>query len=358
VAQATQVTRDARQLGKAFDARYVVEGSIRKSGTAIRLNAQLIDTSTGTALWAEAYDRSLAEGSVFGIQDDLTDRIVATVADPLGVLVRTMAASIRDRLVEELTASELVIRYYGLWYQMHPVEHERLRHGLELALEREPDHAEGWAALSAIYWGEEVYGINTLPDALERAHTAAQRAIEANRSSHFAVHELACVAFFQGDVASFRTLAERSLAMNPRSSSTGAFIANLMTFCGDLDRGHELARRFMAINPHHAGWYHAVPFNYHFNRGEFAEALVSAKRINMPELVWMWIYVAIAAAELGQWNEVRAATDKLQTQFPWVFHPTAGAKLASWFRNPEMAARHRASFAKALAGPPASTSTK
>jgi eukaryotic-like serine/threonine-protein kinase len=237
VLNATQSMRDARQLGEVLGARFVIEGSIRKSGSSMRVSAQLIDSSTGTTLWADSYDRRLADGGIFGIQDDLTDRIVATVADPLGVLVRTMATPLRDRPVEELSVSELMLLFYLLWYQMHPEQHARLRRGLESALEREPNHAEGWAALSAVYWQEELHGINTLPDSLGRSRRAAQRAVEANPSSHFAVHELACITFFQGDLAAFRPLAERALAMNPRNSDPGAFMAWLFAVGGDATRG-------------------------------------------------------------------------------------------------------------------------
>ena len=54
----------------------------------MRVSVQLVDAATGTHMWAEAYDRDLAEAGIFKLQDDITDRVVATVADPYGVLVR------------------------------------------------------------------------------------------------------------------------------------------------------------------------------------------------------------------------------------------------------------------------------
>jgi serine/threonine-protein kinase len=355
VAQAAQTTRDVRQLGKALDARYVIEGSIRTSGNSMRVSAQLIDTASGTSLWADAYDRTLAEGGagIFGVQDDLTDRIVATVADPLGVLVRAMTAPLRDRPTEDLGVPELVLRYYGLWYQMHPEQFTQVRAALEAALERDPRNAEGWAALSAMYWGEAMYGIGGAPDPLGRARAAVQTALEINPSSHFAVHELACITFFEGDMTAFRPLAERSMAMNPRNSATGAFMASLLALGGDVTRGFELVQRFMAINPHHAGWYHFVPVEYYLENGETAKALASAKRVNMPELVQSYYSLAVAGVENGSWDDVKAALDGMRARFPWALNPATGGKLVSWYRDPALAARRMASFQRALDGPPA-----
>src|SRR5208282_2083785 len=183
---------DIRTVGRELGARYVIEGSIRKRGRAIRVSAQLMDAVSGTQLWAEAYDREIDRQSsdgqssdadtfqvqTFQVQDDLTDHIVTTVADGHGVLVRSMAAPTRDRKVEELKASELVLRYYAFMQQINPQEHAVLRAGLERALEREPNHANAWACLSNLYQLEYFDRFNPREKPLERARKAAWRAVK------------------------------------------------------------------------------------------------------------------------------------------------------------------------------------
>ena len=83
---------DERALGARLGARYVLEGSLRKSGSAVRVSAQLVDTETGARLWAETYNRDLGTSSTFEVQDDVSARIVATVADSFGVLVHAIRA--------------------------------------------------------------------------------------------------------------------------------------------------------------------------------------------------------------------------------------------------------------------------
>ena len=72
---------DVREVGRDLGARYVVEGSVRKSGDSIRVTAQLLDAENGTHLWAETYDRDLNAASIFEIQDDITARISAVIAE-------------------------------------------------------------------------------------------------------------------------------------------------------------------------------------------------------------------------------------------------------------------------------------
>jgi TolB-like protein len=88
---------DIRAIGRELGARYVVDGSIRKRGRALRINAQLVDAASGVQLWAETYNRELGESGPFKTLDDVTDRIVATVAGGHGVLVRSMATATREK---------------------------------------------------------------------------------------------------------------------------------------------------------------------------------------------------------------------------------------------------------------------
>jgi len=89
-------------------ARYVLDGSVRRAGSTVRVSVRLVDAETGSHLWAENYDRDLGEGT-FALQDDIASRVVATVADDSGVLVRSMAVTLKDRPIEELSVTELAL---------------------------------------------------------------------------------------------------------------------------------------------------------------------------------------------------------------------------------------------------------
>jgi serine/threonine protein kinase len=307
---------DIRTVGRELGARYVLEGSIRKRGRAIRVSAQLMDALSGTQLWVEAYDREISDAGAFQIQDDLTDHIVTSVADGYGVLVRSMAAPTRDRNVEELSASELVLRHYSFMQQVNPQEHAVLRAGFERALERQPNHAIAWACLSNLYQLEYFDRFNPLDKPLERAREAAWRAVKIDPACQTGWKELAAVHFFSRDFTAFRETAERAMSLNPRDGTTLAYMAIMIAFSGDWERGVALGERAIELNRHHPGWYHLVMFHHHYRRGEFEAALQTAKKINMPEFHWMQLMTAAASGMLGRHEEARVAIESLRKHNP------------------------------------------
>ena len=307
---------DIRAVGHSLGARYVMEGSIRKRGPAIRVNAQLIDAQSGAQLWSESYDCEISGEDAFQIQDDITDQIVTSVADGYGVLVRSMAAHTRDRNINNLTASELVLRYYAFMQQVNPKEHAELRSAFELAVQREPNHANAWACLSSIYQLEYFDRFNPKENPLERAREAAWRAVKIDPACQAANRELAAVQFLSRDFIAFRQTAERAMSLNPRDGSTCAYMATMLAFSGEWERGIALAQRALDLNRHHPGWYYLIFFHYHYRKDDYKAALQTAKKMNMPEFHWMQLATIAACGMLGRHEEARAAIDDLRKYNP------------------------------------------
>jgi len=307
---------DIRAVGHALGARYIIDGSIRKRGRAIRVSVQLIDAQSGTQLWSESYDREVTSENTFQIQDDLTDHIVTSVADGYGVLVRSMAAPTRDRNVDELSPSELVLRYYAFMQQVDPQEHAALRAGFERALESDPNHATAWACLSNLYHLEYFDRFNPQERQLERARDAAWRSVKIDPACQMGWKQVAAVQFFSRDFTAFRETAERAMSLNPRDGFTWAYMAIMIAFSGDWERGVALAQRTMALSRHHPGWYQLIFFHYHYRKGEYEAALLAAKKINMPEFHWMQLITAAACSMLGRFEEAHAAIESLRKHNP------------------------------------------
>jgi TolB-like protein/Flp pilus assembly protein TadD len=297
-------------------ARYVLEGSVRKRGRAVRVSAQLLDAADGTQLWAEAYDREIGNTSTFEIQDDLTDHIVTTVADGYGVLVRSMATPTRNKNVEDLSASELVLRYYFFMQQVDPKEHAVLRAGLERALEREPNHATAWACLCDLYLWEYLDRWNPREKPMERAREAAWRSVKIDSTCQMGWKQLAEVYFFSRDYSAFREAADRAMSLNPRDGVTSALMAIMIAYSGEWERGAALAERTMALNRHHPGWYHLAVWHHQYRKGEYEAALQTAKKINMPEFHWAQLVTAAACGMLGRREEAHAAIELLRKYNP------------------------------------------
>ncbi|MCJ7754207.1 MAG: protein kinase, partial [Thermoanaerobaculales bacterium] len=187
---------EAGSVGRELGARYVIEGSIRKAGSTLRVSAQLVDTDSGAHLWAETYERPFLPEAVFELQDDLVPRIVSTVGDAHGILPHTMSELLRSKPSDQLTPYEAVLRSFGYGYRRTPEEHAAVRAALERAVEQAPRYADALAMLALVYADEHSHGYNKRPDPIGRALQAARRAAEAAPSNAMALNALAWAMFF------------------------------------------------------------------------------------------------------------------------------------------------------------------
>src|SRR5262245_19783517 len=149
----------------------VLDGSVRRAGSRIRVTVQLVDPSNGFQLWSERYDREMAD--VFDVQDEIARAIAAK-------LKVTLAGSTGGRLVKPLTAD---VEAYELYMRGRALIAMRGRHVLEgmeclrRAVERDPGFAAAWAELSCAYTVQGYWGAGPPHETLSKALTAARRAV-------------------------------------------------------------------------------------------------------------------------------------------------------------------------------------
>lgn len=363
---------DARQIAARLNARYIISGSVRKSAYGIRIAIHLIDAGSNVQLWSETIDRRLEGIDIYAIQDDVTDRIVSTVADKAGVLARSMAQSAQGVPIDRLSANQLVHRSWAFEARPTPGDHAALRTAAEAMLERQPHHAELWAELGSIYVAEHCLFYNPLPDSLLRGIRAARRAVEIDRTNQRGWVVLASGVFFQRDDAGFQEAADKVLALNPRNSNAIAWIGAFTTHKGDYDRGASLMDRAMALNPVHPGWYHFVLFNRYFARREFDEALRAARRVNIPDFMWMHLAIAGAAGQLGLAAEGKAAVRTMETLVPaladerslrelldrWYWDEAVVEGMVEGVRRSKQSTTHTGDTSALHAQPPSATKAK
>jgi adenylate cyclase len=337
--------RAAEQLA----ARYLVEGTVRTAGASARLNVRLVDTTTSAHIWAETYDRALG-GDPFALQDDLTARVVATVGDTNGVLARSLAASVKDRNTDELTVSELVIRFFGYGQHVAPEEHRRLRAAFERTLAGEPGHALGWACLAMLYEQEHSQQLNPLPNSRQRSADAARQSVALDAACQAGWRGLAVSHFFDRDRNGLRVAAERVTALNPWHTTTMSYIGTLLAYAGEWDRGVRIIEEAIDFNPHHPDWVHYTLATNHYRVGAFDKALLEAKRASLAQYVWTPLCLAIAAGQLGLAADARGAIDVIRTRHPAYLNPGKVRELWSAWHWDEVLLDHLLDgFEKALA---------
>ena len=164
---------DLKQAGRELGVRYILEGSVRKAGDRIRLTAQLIDATSGHHVWAEHYDRKLAD--LFEVQDEITERVVAAIEPTLYAAegIRT-----RRKPPESLDAWECVIRALSLINSKSKADAASARRMLEKAIALDPGYAEAHSLLAYAIALGVLWGWERREDAIPRASEAAQQALK------------------------------------------------------------------------------------------------------------------------------------------------------------------------------------
>jgi len=331
------------------NARYVVQGNLRRAGSVLRVTAELIDSETGVHLWADKFDREFTSSRIFEIQDDLAARVIVNVGDSNGALVRAMAALTRDRPPASLTIDELIWRTFVGENVGAPAETGQLIETLEAVLANDPAHAEGWACLALLYGRAHLDPTIGIANPVARQRAAARRAIDIDQTSQRGWCELATAAFFDRDAAGFRAAADRALALNRLNANVVAMLSHLIAYSGDWARGVDMLEQTLALGGQHPGWYHYMPFVNHFRLGEYERAWDVIKRVSMTEYPWTLASLMITGARLERWDDVRSALATMRRVAPWFADPANYARaVRTLLWDERIVDNHVAAFREAL----------
>ena len=300
---------DVRDIANELGVRFVLEGSVHKSDDFVRVTAQLIDGASGSHVWADSYDRELTAATVFAIQNEITEQVVATLAGGSGVLVRQIGREMKTAETNSLDAFECVMLVSEFWnVTFTPENHLVVTECLEEAMETTPDYVDGWANLALLHlfagYGAE---LNSGDDYLERGIEAARRAVQLDPTSQMARRSLAVASYFSGDIEKFKIEAEAAIAINPNDADALAELGQLLAFTGEWDRGFALTQKAIKLNPYYPDWVIFTLAKYHLVKGDMAAAVEAAKRINMPDYWVASLTQAYVYASAGRQADAEAA---------------------------------------------------
>jgi TolB-like protein len=241
---------DLQQVARELHVRFVVEGSIRRMGERIRITAQLIDTETGNHVWAEKFDRKVAD--IFNVQDQVVQTIVST-------LVGRVQASDVERAARKppasLAAYECILKGNALPWDDPEGAAEATRL-FERAVALDPGYGFAHALLAAMrygQWYDDPVGCDT---ALEEAHALAKRAVELDPGESTCYSILAQVCNLQRAFDLSLQYARRAVELNPNNQWNAADMGMMLTHGGHAEDALEWFKRAREIDPYFAEpWY-------------------------------------------------------------------------------------------------------
>lgn len=233
-----------REIAEELGVGYVVEGSVRKSGDRVRITAQLNDVGTGSHIWAERYDRDLAD--VFAVQDEITEAIIAAIEPQLYASESFRA---QRKPPDDMDAWDLVMRALSYYWRVTRQDNAVAQELLEKAIAIDPDYGQALGVLATIHIFSAHMGWADMAAAVPNAEQAAQAAIRADSEDPWARHALGCVYLltrrFDDALAEF----ELALRLNPNFSLAQGFYGLALAYCGRCEEADQAARRALRLSP-------------------------------------------------------------------------------------------------------------
>jgi len=266
---------DVKQVARELGVRYVLEGSVRKAANRLRISTQLIDGSTGIHLWAERYDRNLAD--IFAVQDEITEQVAGAIEPEL--LKSEGSAAIRR--TDNLSAWDLVRQ--GMWYfhQVTRETHLRARELFRDAIQLDPALPDGHIWLARVSNGIVAYGWSDDPAAdLHEGMQAALRGVQLDERNPYSHYGLAIISVFSGALDQAIRAAEKAIEISP-SFALGHLVLGLaQLFSGRAAQAIvplEHGLRLSPFDPQNFVWFRALALALYF-AGQGEPALEAAKR--------------------------------------------------------------------------------
>ena len=285
----------------------MIEGSVRKAGSRVRVTAQLINAETGHHVWAERYDRDLED--IFELQDQLTQQIAATVTPELERTEHTYAASMKPR---NLTAWDYCQRGWALVNEFRREADVAAREMFEKAIELDPTYSRPYTGLVNVCLrhmrtttGQERTAVS------DEAIVTGQRAVELDPTDSEA-HQFLGVAFVWGRQFDRAIAAEeRAIQLNPSNPGAYASLGHQLAMAGRAEEGIPYLEKGLKLSPHDARTPHYQSF--------MARTLLLARQ-NTPAVEWArravdtrpdrpetQLLLAVCLGQAGEIEEARRA---------------------------------------------------
>jgi TolB-like protein/class 3 adenylate cyclase len=302
------------QVAEELGVRYVLEGSVRRADGQVRINAQLIDTTTGGHLWAERYDGMME--NIFDLQDKITQKIVAALKVMLTAGEEKQAGS---QKTSNPAAYDAFLKGWAHYRRKTPEDFTKAVPYLNEAVERDPNYSRAYAVLAAVYWEGARSGWGKYLDMSGfEAHQKAKKYLkEAMKNPSSLAHWIASDinrALRQHQEAI--TEATRAIALDANDPIGYYAMASALIWAGNPVDGAEFIKKAMRLDPHYPPDYLYFLGKAQFFMGRYDDALATLEEVKRryPDYDWAFFYLAATYGHLGHKQEAKSAIKTFNEQ--------------------------------------------
>ncbi len=299
----------AEQVGRELGVRYLLTGSVRRSGSRIKIAAQLIEAASGRQLWANNFDRELID--VLAVQDEVTQTIAAHLAARMEVVERDRTQKAET---DDLEAYGLMLRGQESFFLYSREGNAEARRMYERAVARDPRYARAYAALSRTHSYDYRYQWSDTPESsADLAFELAQRAVALDDGDARGHSELGFVYLWRKQIGPSIQEYQRAIALNPNDADVKAELADALSYTGKLEDAVELLHQAMRINPFYPDWYLWYLGDIYYAMRRYNDVITTVQQMRNPGEGHRLL--AASYARLGQMDEARThAAEVLKRQ--------------------------------------------
>jgi len=338
---------DVKEVGRELGVRYVLEGSLRKSGNHIRVTAQLVEAETGKHVWADRYDRDLAD--IFAVQDEITEAVTTAVAPAIAYAERHLAARRSPDSHDTWSAYQR-----GLWHlsKATPEDNKAAQQCFRESIALDANFSGGQSGLALAQMQESgLFATRPVAEARISIKTLALRAVASDEGDAEAHACLSWALNFDGDYDGALAEARRALTISPNLASAHRALGTTLIFSGEPRQGLVALQTSIRLDPRDPllPWHlNRVAIAHYFAR-DYEAAVDAARRVIRlyPDFPLIYRWLAAALGQAGRADEARDALNKaiaigsgsfdmyVRARVPWhraedYEHMLEGLRKAGW----------------------------
>ena len=304
-------TVDIREVAEELGVRYVMEGSVRRVGNEVRINAQLIDALSGGHEWAERYDGSLDD--VFSMQD----QIISSIVDELEVvLVGGEKAAIAEIQTTNTDAYDAYLRGWERYRQGTPDDLVKAKSFFERAIALDPNYSQAFSAIAAVDWSININGwaraIGIYPfQARNRSRKSLEKAMENPSALTYQISAESSTIFYRKPDKALEQAA-LAIAANANDPAGHLAMAAALLEAGKPGEAANSVRTAMRLDPEYPAYYLNRLAQAQYQMGAYQDAVdtLESSANRNPDDDWTFVYLVASYGQLGNKEKAQLALEK------------------------------------------------
>jgi len=304
-------TYDNQKLLNDLGAHFVIQGSIRKEDSKIKVSVRLTDAFSNEQLWGEQFKRELNPTNLISIQEDIARETVTIIANEYGIIPRRIAKESKKKAPAELDTYEAILRYYH--YQVHhtPETAQDAFIALEHTVSKNPDSGVALVMLASLYGTRYELDLPDSTNSLEKLIELTDKAVTLEPQNQLVRIAYAWRYFVLNQKELFFTEMDKALDLNPNSPFRIGAIGFFLSLYGEWEKGKRLLDNAMKQHIGYPPWYYGATTLFYYRLNEFEKAYEEARKYDVSAVFWGPMLRAATLGQLGRKSDAEKQVEEL-----------------------------------------------